>query len=245
MKNHLVSTLSLTLLLSTPLALQAVPKPQPDQDTYHPNGLNPYEQQDAANQEIANLNTTIENLKKQRDAIEPKKKELTLITSTKGTDAALLIATGKQINDLNLLAAQTAALIIEKEAELKTTKSKLPALAARIKTLEPAVNEETMKTFRKYQENLNGIQSWNPNSFGYCQTTKVPSKEDKTKKINQETVKPSDKSDAMKPTKEEYIKIVQERKEQEERSKQGWIAYAASFVYTTKVTTTTKTEETK
>lgn len=226
MKKHLLSTFSITLLLSTPYALHTIPG-------------DPYEQQAAVNKEITVLATMIENLKKQRDAIPTQKNELTLVASNqKGTDQALLIKTGQEINDLNLLAANTAQLIQEKEKELKNTQAKLPALAARIKTLEPSANLETLQ---KYRTNLAGIQKWNTSDFTYCETTYIPSKEDKKVKISQPTIKKSDKSAPMLPTQEEYTKIVEERKNQP----MGWGSYFLSYLYTKKVVTTAQTSDNK
>jgi len=237
MKKQLVSTLSLTLLLSTPVALNA----------------NPYEQKNALTKEIEEIKQNIEGLKKQRDNIDPTISKLTL-ESSKKDDTAILIETGKKINDLNLLAAQTATLIKQNETTLKTKQAEVPALDARIKTLEPAA---TLIMFKEYQKNLDEIKKWTVFHFEDVKIIKVVSaedlatiretlkqdktkkKEDKIKKIDfstyvrtvKATVKQSDKSVPVLPTKEEYLKIVEERKNQP----QGWLAWT-SFIYAPKTT---------
>jgi hypothetical protein len=181
MKMHLVKTLSITLLLSIPCASHALPG-------------DPYDQRTQVNAQIAEIQGTIANLKKQYDAIEPQKTDLALASSqAKGDDKELLAQTGEKIRDLSALAAQTSKLIWAKEAEIKALKeTKLTDLAARIATLEPTA--EQMETLTKFRASLAGIQGWKKSNFTYCKTTKVPSTEDKSKKVAQPTVTKSDKS---------------------------------------------------
>ena len=181
MKTQLVKTLSIALLLSIPFASHALPG-------------DPYDQHNQVNAQIETLQSTVANLKKQYDAIEPQKTDLTLASSNaKGDDKGLLAQTGQKIRDLNALAVQTNLLMKQKEAEIQNLKdTKLADLAARIATLEPAA--EQMEILTKFRASLAGIQGWKKRDFTHCKTTKVPSAEGKSKKIDQPTVVKSDKS---------------------------------------------------
>lgn len=185
MKTHLVKTLSITLLLSIPFAVQALPG-------------DAYDQRTQVNAQIAGLQGTIDNLKKQYDAIEPQKTALALASSqAKGDDKGLLAQTGQKIRDLSALAVQTSLLVKQKEAEIQTLKdTKLADLAARIATLEPAA--EQMETLTKFRASLAGIQGWKKSNFTYCKTTKVLSENkvasEKAKTALGTTVAKSDKS---------------------------------------------------
>lgn len=215
MKKNFVNTLPLVLLLSIPHAVHALPG-------------DPFEQKTQLDQEITTLMQSLVNLKSQQSAIPGQKQELTLKTSQAKVDTALAVETGKKIDGLNLLAAETALLITKTDADLKAAQAKLPGLIARIKTLEPSAN---LEQFHTYQKNLKGIQEWNENNYTHYAATKyaimfnengAPLKGNTGKTmITQtatQTVKKSDKSAPYLPTKDEYATILRERKEAYDKS---------------------------
>lgn len=229
MKTHLVKTLSITLLLSIPLALQALPG-------------DPYDQRTQVNAQIASIQGEIADLQGQKDAIEPRKRDLTLASSkTKGTNPQLLVQTGQQINDLGLLAVQTSLLIKEKDAAVKAAQDELAKLAVRIKTLEPSgklpalkkVAKEpsiTIETFRK--DVLPAITAHQAVDFTNSETYLAKDKNLKDK------VAKSDKSAPKLPTSAEYQEIVTARSKTWRATIASGASYIASFVYTAKPATT-------
>lgn len=236
MKTHLVKTLSITLLLSIPCASHALPG-------------DPYDQRDKANAQIAAIQGTITKLQNQLAAIEPKKSEITLASSSaKATDKNILLKTGQQINDLNLLAAQTSLLIKEKEDALKKAQAALPALAARIKTLEPSC--EKLPALKKGAKNSSiPIEAFRKAILPSIADTAAEFTNKETyfsKKANTQVakVKKTDKSAPMLPTKEEYSAILEERSKEPKTwgaSIASGASYLASFVYSSKPATASST----
>jgi hypothetical protein len=251
MKTNIVRTFSLTLLLSTPLALQALPG-------------DPYAQQAELNAHIATLNAPLTDLRTQ------------LTTPAVQQDA-------KKTNDIKLA-------IQFSEAKIKEEQAKLPALAARIKTLEPSADK--METLGKLRHSIPGIQGWAQRGFKVCETTEVAveldllfktadTKEDKrifredtsklpylvahkallvarkaqknytlettpVSKTTRNTVEQSDKS-APKVTKAEYTEILRIRAEEEAKRKNNswtaWGQYAKSLVTSTATTSATTPQQ--
>jgi chaperonin cofactor prefoldin len=254
MNKLLVTTLSLTLLLSTPIALKASPgetaKKSRTAFLVQPNplekidslGRNPYQQKAALEKNIEQLKQEIERLKKDQAAIPETIKKFALESSTQNNDTARVTASNT-ISGLDRLAATTALLIKEKEAKLNEhVKTELPALAARIKTLEPS--PEKLALLIQYRADAKawmGAWGTDKSKFTYITTIKSAFIEENGKlvkntqghKVQRYTVAKSDKS-APVVTAAEFKKTLDDERAMYAYEATGTVAYLKSFVVTPK-----------